>query len=172
MHPGDEDNPGYELIVHPPVGKQLIAVGEWIFGYNGWGWRFTAAICGALMIFLVIRIARRLTRSTLLGGIAGILLICDGVSHVQSRMGMLDIFIAFFVNRLSHAVISPDMPAWRLIPIEPRPGRLLVWLMTVMAVVVGFDYLMGVISETRMYCPKKNKLTGFFASSGRARSSV
>jgi small-conductance mechanosensitive channel len=58
------------------------------------------------------------------------------------------IFIAFFVNRLSHAVISPDMPAWRLIPIEPRPGRLLVWLMTVMAVVVGFDYLMGVISET------------------------
>jgi small-conductance mechanosensitive channel len=58
------------------------------------------------------------------------------------------IFIAFFVNRLSHAVISPDMPAWRLIPIEPRPGRLLIWLITVMAVVVGFDYLMGVISET------------------------
>ncbi|RUM98796.1 mechanosensitive ion channel family protein [Pseudaminobacter arsenicus] len=58
------------------------------------------------------------------------------------------IFIAFFVNRLSHAVFSPDMPAWRLLPIEPRPGRLLVWLMTIMALVVGFDYLMGVISET------------------------
>ena len=25
------------------------------------------------------------------------LLICDGVSHVQCRMGMLDIFLAFFV---------------------------------------------------------------------------
>lgn len=58
------------------------------------------------------------------------------------------IFIAFFVNRLSHAVLSPDMPAWRVLPIEPRPGRLLVWLMTIMALVVGFDYLMGVISET------------------------
>jgi dolichyl-phosphate-mannose-protein mannosyltransferase len=94
---GYEDNPGYELTVHPPLGKQLIAVGEWIFGYNGWGWRFTAALAGALMILLVVRIARRLTRSTLLGAVAGILLICDGLSHVQSRMGMLDIYLAFFV---------------------------------------------------------------------------
>lgn len=94
---GYEDNPGYELTVHPPLGKQLIAVGEWIFGYNGWGWRFTAALAGALMILLIVRIARRLTRSTLLGAIAGVLLICDGLSHVQSRMGMLDIFLAFFV---------------------------------------------------------------------------
>jgi dolichyl-phosphate-mannose-protein mannosyltransferase len=94
---GYEDNPAYELTVHPPFGKQLIAIGEWLFGYNAWGWRFVAALCGALMILMITRIARRLTRSTLLGGIAGVLLICDGVSHVQSRMGMLDIFLAFFV---------------------------------------------------------------------------
>jgi dolichyl-phosphate-mannose-protein mannosyltransferase len=94
---GYEDNAGYELIVHPPVAKQLIAIGEWLFGYNGWGWRFSAAIIGTLIILLTIRIARRLTRSTLLGGIAGILVICDGVLHLQSRMGMLDIFITFFV---------------------------------------------------------------------------
>lgn len=94
---GYEDNPAYELTVHPPLGKQLIAIGEWLFGYNAWGWRFTAALCGSLMILLIVRIARRLTRSTLLGAIAGVLLIADGVSHLQSRMGMLDIFMAFFV---------------------------------------------------------------------------
>ncbi|WP_235926216.1 dolichyl-phosphate-mannose--protein mannosyltransferase [Actinokineospora pegani] len=94
---GFEDNPGYRLTVHPPLGKTLISLGEWLFGYNGWGWRFTAALAGALMIVLVVRIARRLTRSTLLGAIAGVLLISDGVSHLQSRMGMLDIFLAFFV---------------------------------------------------------------------------
>lgn len=94
---GYEDNPAYELTVHPPLSKQLIAAGEWLFGYNGWGWRFTAALAGALMILLIVRIARRLTRSTLLGAVAGVLLICDGLSHVQSRMAMLDIYLAFFV---------------------------------------------------------------------------
>jgi dolichyl-phosphate-mannose--protein O-mannosyl transferase len=33
----------------------------------------------------------------MLGAVAGVLLICDGLSHVQSRMGMLDAFSAFFV---------------------------------------------------------------------------
>lgn len=94
---GYEDNPGYELVAHPPVGKQLIAIGEWLLGYNPWGWRLIAALVGALMVVLIVRIARRMTRSTLLGALAGVLLICDGVSHVQSRVGMLDIFQALFV---------------------------------------------------------------------------
>ena len=94
---GFEDNPGYELTVHPPLGKYLIAIGEWLFGYNGVGWRFASAAAGTIMILLIIRIARRMTRSTLLGAVAGILLTCDGVSHLQARMGMLDIFTALFV---------------------------------------------------------------------------
>ncbi len=94
---GVEDNPGYELVVHPPLAKQLIALGEMAFGYDGFGWRAASALAGTLCILLIVRVTRRLTRSTLLGGIAGVLLICDGVSHVQSRMGMLDIFSALFV---------------------------------------------------------------------------
>ena len=49
------------------------------------------------MVLLIIRIVRRMTRSTLIGAIAGILLIVDGVTFVSSRLGMLDIFLAFFV---------------------------------------------------------------------------
>ena len=94
---GYEDNAGYELIVHPPLGKQLIAIGQWLFGYDAVGWRFASALAGALTILLVVRIARRLTRSDLLAAIAGVLLIADGMSHVQSRMGMLDVFLTFFV---------------------------------------------------------------------------
>ena len=94
---GLEDNPGYGLVVHPPVGKQMIALGEMLFGYNGWGWRFTAALSGTLLVLLVVRIVRRMTRSTLLGAIAGILLIADGTSFVASRIGMLDIFMTLFV---------------------------------------------------------------------------
>lgn len=94
---GVEDNPGFELIVHPPLGKQLIALGELMFGYDGFGWRAASAFSGVLAVLVIVRVARRLTRSTLLGGIAGVLLICDGLSHVQSRMGMLDSFAALFV---------------------------------------------------------------------------
>jgi dolichyl-phosphate-mannose--protein O-mannosyl transferase len=102
---GVEDNPGYELIVHPPLGKQLIALGEWLFGYDPFGWRAAAALSGVLAVLVIVRVARRLTRSTLLGGIAGVLLICDGLSHVQSRMGMLDAFQAFFVLAAFAAMI-------------------------------------------------------------------
>ncbi|MGH3438024.1 MAG: dolichyl-phosphate-mannose--protein mannosyltransferase [Sciscionella sp.] len=94
---GYEDNPGYELVVHPPLGKDFIGIGEYLFGYNAWGWRIAGAIAGTVMILLIIRIARRLTRSTLLGGIAGVLFICDGLTHVQDRLGMLDVFLAMFV---------------------------------------------------------------------------
>ncbi len=102
---GVEDNPGYELIVHPPLGKQLIALGELVLGYDGAGWRAAAALSGVLAVLLVVRVARRLTRSTLLGGVAGVLLICDGLSHVQSRMGMLDTFAAVFVLAAFAAVV-------------------------------------------------------------------
>jgi dolichyl-phosphate-mannose-protein mannosyltransferase len=96
---GYEDDVGanWPFIVHPPVGKYLIAVGEWLFGYNGWGWRFSSAVAGAVCVLLIVRIGRRLTRSTMLGALAGVFLICDGVSHVQSRTALLDIFVALFV---------------------------------------------------------------------------
>ncbi len=94
---GVEDNQGFGVVVHPPLGKQLIAVGEWLFGYTPFGWRIASAVAGIVSVLLIIRVVRRMTRSTLLGGIAGVLLICDGVSHVQSRSALLDIFQAVFV---------------------------------------------------------------------------
>ena len=94
---GLEDNPGYGLVVHPPVGKLLMAVGEALFGYNGFGWRFSGALLGVLMVVLVARIARRMTRSTVIGGIAGLLLVADGVSFVTARTALLDGYLAFFV---------------------------------------------------------------------------
>jgi dolichyl-phosphate-mannose-protein mannosyltransferase len=37
---GHEYNRGYTFIVHPPLGKWLIALGEELFGYTSLGWRF------------------------------------------------------------------------------------------------------------------------------------
>ncbi|HEX4830720.1 MAG TPA: hypothetical protein VH478_06470, partial [Trebonia sp.] len=51
-----------EYVVQPEVGKYLIAVGEWLFGLNPFGWRVASAFFGTLAILVMCRIARRLTR--------------------------------------------------------------------------------------------------------------
>jgi dolichyl-phosphate-mannose-protein mannosyltransferase len=88
---------GGELVVHPPLGKIMIAVGEWLFGLTPFGWRFAVAVVGSLAILMTARITRRMTRSTLLGCIAGLLLALDGLEFVLSRTSILDIFVMFWV---------------------------------------------------------------------------
>ena len=81
-----------EQVVHPEVGKWMIAFGEWVFGLNPFGWRFSSAFIGTLMILVMCRLVRRLTGSTLLGCVAGLLLGFDGLHFVMSRFALLDIF--------------------------------------------------------------------------------
>jgi dolichyl-phosphate-mannose--protein O-mannosyl transferase len=119
-----EDNPAYGLVVHPPVGKQMIAMGEAIFGYTGWGWRFAAAVSGTVLVLLVVRIVRRLTRSTLIGAVAGILLVADGVTFVSSRIGMLDIFLALFVVAALGALIRDRDDVRERLDRASREGRI------------------------------------------------
>jgi dolichyl-phosphate-mannose--protein O-mannosyl transferase len=86
-----------DFVVHPPVGKWMIAVGEWLFGTDSsWGWRFAGAVVGTLSILMIGRIARRLLGSTLLGTTAALLLAVDGQHFVHSRTGILDIFVMFW----------------------------------------------------------------------------
>jgi dolichyl-phosphate-mannose--protein O-mannosyl transferase len=85
-----------EYVVHPPLGKVLIAVGEWLFGLTPFGWRFMVAVIGTLSILLLARITRRMTRSTMLGCIAGLLMSLDGLELVLSRTAILDIFVMFW----------------------------------------------------------------------------
>ncbi|MBN6051173.1 phospholipid carrier-dependent glycosyltransferase [Nonomuraea sp. RK-328] len=84
-------------VVHPPLGKWMIGVGEWLFGMNPFGWRFAAAVAGTLSILIIARVARRMTRSTVLGCFAGLLLALDGLHFVLSRTALLDIFLMFWV---------------------------------------------------------------------------
>ena len=88
---------GGELAVHPPLGKVFIAAGEWLFGLTPFGWRFAVAVVGSLSILMTARITRRMTRSTLLGCVAGLLLALDGLEFVLSRTAILDIFVMFWV---------------------------------------------------------------------------
>ncbi|WP_085947042.1 dolichyl-phosphate-mannose--protein mannosyltransferase [Gordonia soli] len=118
-----EDNPAYGLVVHPPVGKWLLAAGEGVFGYGPVGWRIAPAIAGIGIVVLVYCAVRRMTRSTLVGAIAGLFAICDGVLFVQSRMGMLDIFQALFVVAAFTALIADRDQVRRRMYVAYTEGR-------------------------------------------------
>ena len=94
---GIESNPGYGLVVHPPLAKRIEALGEMIFGYTPLGWRFMAALFGSAVVVFTMLLARRVSQSWLIALFAGIFALCDGVLLVIGRFGMLDVFILLFV---------------------------------------------------------------------------
>lgn len=94
---GIESNPGYGLVVHPPLGKQLIACGEALFGYTPLGWRFMVALCGVLTVVLIMELTRRLSHSWQVASFAGLMAVFDGVLLVAAKFGMLDMFQVLFI---------------------------------------------------------------------------
>ncbi|MFI0410138.1 dolichyl-phosphate-mannose--protein mannosyltransferase [Actinomadura sp. 3N508] len=88
---------GPSFVAHPPFGKWMIAIGEWMFGATPFGWRFVPALAGTLSVLILCRVARKMTGSTMLGCAAGLLLAVDGLAFVTSRAALLDIFVMFWI---------------------------------------------------------------------------
>ncbi|MDT4901700.1 MAG: dolichyl-phosphate-mannose-protein mannosyltransferase [Pseudonocardiales bacterium] len=150
---GYEDNRGYLFIVHPPLGKWLVAASEFIFDHphtsqefltSSVGWRVAPALFGALGVVMLTRIVRRMMRSNLFGGIAGLLLMLDGMSLVLARTAILDIFLQFFVlagfgalvidrdkmrARLSRLIADGADLSGGVPTLGPRPWRLVAGVM-------------------------------------------
>lgn len=93
----DLDRNVAKYVVHPPLGKWLIGLGEKAFGYNEFGWRISAAVAGTLAVLILIRVARLMFHSTVLGCAAGLLMALDGMQFVLSRTALLDIFLMLFI---------------------------------------------------------------------------
>jgi len=85
-----------EFIVHPPVGKWLIASGIKLFGDNEFGWRSASAVFGTLLILLFARLVHVLFYSPLLTALGAALMALDGLLLVHSRTALLDLFLTFF----------------------------------------------------------------------------
>ncbi|MCH1865344.1 dolichyl-phosphate-mannose--protein mannosyltransferase [Nocardioides sp. CFH 31398] len=143
---------GPSMIVHPEVGKWLIAAGEWAFGMDPFGWRISAVVAGSLMVLAMCRLARRLTGSTLLGCVAGLLLCLDGMQLVLSRLGLLDIFLALFLLVAVACVVADrDAARTRLerrgldVPVTRGwgPVRALLWRPWLLAAGVAFGLAVG-----------------------------
>ena len=79
---------------HPDAGKMAIAVGIALFGDRSVGWRLPSAVAGLVLLTLVYPIARRLGLSQGWALVALTLAAADLLGIAQSRIAMLDVFVA------------------------------------------------------------------------------
>ncbi len=121
----DDPNPQFEagqldiflsdpsFVVHPPLGKWLIWLGLASFGpENSFGWRFSTALLGTLMIPLLIFAAKLLIGSRVWSAAIGLALAIEGQAIVLSRTAILDVLLAFFVL-LAFVFLLLDDRSWR-----------------------------------------------------------
>ena len=86
------------FVVHPPLGKWLIASGMWLTGSDqATGWRLSTAILGIATVALLMLVAFKLFRSVPLSILAGFLLAVDGLAITLSRTALLDASLTFFL---------------------------------------------------------------------------
>ena len=100
---------------HPLFGKQMIALGIALFGDNSLGWRLPALLAGGLALFASMRGMWFASQSRFAALAFGILLASGLMLFVQSRIAMLDIFMASFLA----------LAAWQFAAAirEPETGR-------------------------------------------------
>lgn len=103
------------FVVHPPLGKWVIALGEWLFGLNPFGWRIVVAVLGVAAVVILHRTARRLFRHELTAALAGLFMAIDGMAIVHSRTALLDQSLMFFgLVGFAAVVLDRDMVRERL----------------------------------------------------------
>ncbi|MEU9126502.1 phospholipid carrier-dependent glycosyltransferase [Kitasatospora sp. NPDC048540] len=113
-----------EFIAHPPLGKWVVSLGEWVFGLHPFGWRVMVALLGTVTVLMLARIGRRLFSSTLLGCAAALLMSVDGLQFVLSRVGLLDGVQMFFVlGAFGCLLVDRDRTRERLRAARAEGGR-------------------------------------------------
>lgn len=82
---------------HPPLGKLLISVGIALFGMTPFGWRFSGALFGTLMLPVLYLLLKRLFGRTSLASCGTVLFAFDFMHYTQSRIATIDTYAVFFL---------------------------------------------------------------------------
>ena len=128
---------------HPPLSKEILAIGIALFGDRPLGWRIMPALFGTLGLFAAMRGMWFASMSRFATIACGVLLVTGFPLLVQSRIAMLDIFMVSFVivalwqcagavrepetgrRRLAIAGVALGLSMaakWNAIPVAALPG--------------------------------------------------
>lgn len=82
---------------HPQLGKEIMAIGTFIFGMNPFGWRFSGTVCGIIMIFAMYVFAKKFFDDTKLATLTTVVFSADFMHFVQSRIATIDVYAVMFI---------------------------------------------------------------------------
>lgn len=82
---------------HPPLGKELIAVGVLIFGMCPFGWRFMGTLFGVLMVPIIYNFSKKFFKETWISIVTTILFTFDFMHFVQTRISTIDVYVTLFI---------------------------------------------------------------------------
>lgn len=91
-----ENVPPYE-ITHPPLGKLILALGIRLFGMTPFGWRFSGALFGVLMLPILYVFLKNLFGRTLVAFSVTAVFAFDFMHFTQTRIATIDTYCVFFI---------------------------------------------------------------------------
>lgn len=95
-HNAPEPGTAYEWL-HPPIAKLFMAISWKFLGQTAWAWRFPGVIFGLGVIALTYWVSLLLIKNKKLSQLAAFFASVDGLLLAQSRVGMNDIYVTFFM---------------------------------------------------------------------------
>ncbi|WP_427969748.1 phospholipid carrier-dependent glycosyltransferase [Altererythrobacter sp.] len=140
---------------HPLLGKELIALGIALFGDTPFGWRIASLAAGTLALFAGMRAMWFASLSRFASLSFGLLLASGFALFVQSRIAMLDIFMASFLAiaawQFAGALREPETGRMRLILCGVALGFAMAakWNAIPVAVLPGVAFLLARLSAGR-----------------------
>ncbi len=82
---------------HPPLGKLIMGLGILLFGMTPFGWRFTGALAGVLMIPAIYLLIKQLTKKTKFSVIGALLIALDCMHLTQTQIATIDSYPVLFI---------------------------------------------------------------------------
>ncbi|MEL7197514.1 MAG: phospholipid carrier-dependent glycosyltransferase [Pseudomonadota bacterium] len=140
---------------HPLLGKQLLALGMYLFGDNPLGWRIMPLIFGTITVGAAMRALWQASHDRFAVIAFGILLSTGFHLFIHARIAMLDIFMAAFLAlaawQFAAACREPETGRWRLMATGIAIGCALAskWNAVPLAMVPGLTFFAARLSAGR-----------------------
>jgi dolichyl-phosphate-mannose--protein O-mannosyl transferase len=150
-----EGNGAYLNREHPLVGKEMLALGIALLGDNPVGWRIMPLLAGTLALFASMRALWHASEDRFATLAFGLLLATGFHLFVQSRVAMLDIFmaapLAVAAWQFAGACREPETGRWRLALTGVALGCAMgaKWNAIPLAVLPGLAFFAGRLSAGR-----------------------